>query len=123
MIDHASAAVTDLEKAKPLYTAMLAPLRYTLMMDLPEYGAAGYGTDDRSDFWMGKVDIATGVHVAFVADSAEMVQAFYDAGIAAGGKDNGAPGYRTIYSAGYYSAFVYDFDGNNIEAVWRDPSK
>ncbi len=123
MIDHASAAVRDLEKSKPLYTAMLAPLGYTLMMDLPEYGAAGYGTGDRSDFWLGKVEQSAGVHVAFEASSPEMVQAFYDAGIAAGGKDNGAPGYRTQYSLGYYGAFIHDFDGNNIEAVWRDPSK
>jgi predicted lactoylglutathione lyase len=116
MIDHTSAAVTDLEKSKPLYTAMLTPLGYKLMMDLPEYGAAGYGTGDR-------VDASSGVHIAFAADNAEAVQAFYDAGIAAGGKDNGAPGYRTEYSAGYYGAFIHDFDGNNIEAVWRDPSK
>ncbi len=123
MIDHTSVAVTNLETSKPLYTAMLAPLGYTLMMDLPDYGAAGYGTKDRADFWIGKVDTASGVHVAFAAESADAVQAFYDAALAAGGTDNGAPGYRTQYSAGYFGAFIHDFDGNNIEAVWRDPSK
>lgn len=123
MIDHASAAVTDLEKSKPLYVAMLAPLGYTLKMDLPEYGAAGFGTGDRSDFWLGKVDQASGVHIAFAADSQEAVEAFYQAGLAAGGSDNGAPGYRTDYAPNYYGAFIHDFDGNNIEAVFRDPTK
>lgn len=123
MIDHASAAVTDLEKAKPLYTAMLTPLGYSLKMDLPEYGAAGYGTGDRSDFWLGKVEKSSGVHVAFVADSKEAVEAFHAAGLAAGGSDNGAPGYREMYAQNYYGAFIHDFDGNNIEAVFRDPSR
>jgi catechol 2,3-dioxygenase-like lactoylglutathione lyase family enzyme len=84
MIDHASAAVTDLEKSKPLYVAMLAPLGYVLKMDLPQYGAAGFGTKDRSDFWLGTSDKQGTVHVAFVADSTEMVDAFYKAGLAAG---------------------------------------
>ena len=123
MIDHASAAVSDLEKSKPLYTAMLAPLGYELKMDLPDYGAAGYGTGDRSDFWLGKKEGATDVHVAFIANSKEEVDAFHAAGLAAGGEDNGAPGYRTDYAPGYYAAFIHDFDKNNIEAVFRDPSK
>lgn len=123
MIDHASAAVTSLEKSKPLYTGMLAPLGYELKMDLPEYGAAGYGTGDRSDFWLGQVERASGVHIAFAAKSKEEVDAFYSAALAAGGKDNGAPGYREMYALNYYGAFIHDFDGNNIEAVFRDPSK
>jgi catechol 2,3-dioxygenase-like lactoylglutathione lyase family enzyme len=123
MIDHASVAVTNLEKSKPLYVAMLAPLGYSLKMDLPEYGAAGFGTQDRSDFWLGASDKKGTVHIAFVADSKEMVDDFYKAGLAAGGIDNGAPGYRETYSPNYYGAFVHDFDGNNIEAVFRDPSK
>lgn len=124
MIDHASAAVTDFEKSKALYAAMLAPLGYKLNMDLPDYGAAGFGTSsERSDFWIGKVEKTGGVHVAFTADSTDMVDAFYKAGIEAGGKDNGAPGYRTDYAPNYYAAFIHDFDGNNMEAVFRDPSK
>ena len=123
MIDHASATVTNLEKAKPLYVAMLAPLGYSLKMDLPEYGAAGFGTDNRSDFWLGVSNKKGTVHVAFVADSKEMVEEFYKAGLAAGGTDNGAPGYREMCALNYYVAFIHDFDGNNIEAVFRDPSK
>jgi len=123
MIDHTSVAVTNLEKSKPLYVAMLAALGYSLKMDLPEYGAAGFGTHDRSDFWLGVSDKGGAVHVAFVADSKEMVEAFYKAGLEAGGTDNGAPGYREMYAANYYGAFIHDFDGNNVEAVFRDPSK
>jgi hypothetical protein len=51
-----------------------------------------------------------------------MVEAFYEAGIGAGGADNGAPGYRKDYSPGYYAAFVHDYDGSNIEVVWHDPN-
>ena len=57
------------------------------------------------------------MHVAFAASSREAVDAFYRAGLAAGGKDNGPPGLRPHYHANYYAAFVLDPDGNNIEAV------
>ena len=60
--------------------------------------------------------------LAFTADSKEMVNNFYKVAIEAGGKDNGASGYHTEYSPGYYAAFVFDFDGNNIEAVFDDPN-
>ena len=123
MIDHASVAVIDLERSKPLYVAMLAPLGYSLKMDLPEYGAAGFGTGNRSDFWLGVSDKKGSVHVAFAADSKEMVDAFHKAGLSTGGTDNGAPGYREEYALNYYGAFIHDFDGNNIEAVFRDPSR
>ncbi len=64
----------------------------------------------------------TNLHVAFETDSRSKVEAFYQAALAAGAKDNGGPGYRD-YSPGYFAAFVLDPDGNNIEAVWYDPSK
>ena len=62
------------------------------------------------------------LHIAFEAHSAEQVRAFHKAALAAGGKDNGKPGYRD-YWPGYYAAFVLDPDGNNVEAVWYDYSK
>ena len=123
MIDHTSVSVSDYEKAKEFYKQALAPLGYELGMDLPEYKAAGFKQGERQDFWFGAIEKTAPVHVAFAAESKEAVDQFYAAGIAAGGKDNGAPGYRTDYSPGYYGAFVHDMDGNNIEAVWRDPSK
>jgi predicted lactoylglutathione lyase len=62
-------------------------------------------------------------HVAFACDNEETVKKFYEAGLAAGGKDNGGPGYRTQYGPNYYAAFVLDPDGNNIEIVWLDDNQ
>ncbi len=125
MIAHTSVAVSDYAKARDLYAAMLAPVGYKIAMDLPEYNACGFEQGGKRDFWfgVGKTLPVSGVHVAFQAESKEQVDAFYAAGLAAGATDNGAPGYRTEYAANYYGAFLYDLDGNNIEAVWFDPTK
>lgn len=93
-------------------------------MDLAEYGVCGLkDANGTQDFWIGAKADAIGVRVAFLAKSKEEVDGFHAAALAAGGNDNGAPGYRTEYSPGYYGAFVHDFDGSNIEAVWFDPKK
>jgi catechol 2,3-dioxygenase-like lactoylglutathione lyase family enzyme len=123
MIEHASVSVSDYQKNKELYRAMLAPLGYAIGADMPDYKAAGFKHGDRQDFWIGQKDgKGGGTHVAFAADNKGMVEAFYEAGIGAGGADNGAPGYRKDNSPGYYAAFVHDYDGNNIEVVWHDPN-
>ena len=123
MIAHTSVSVTDLAKSKELYTMMLAPLGYTLEMDLEEYGVAGFKQAGKTDFWLGKRDDASGgIHVAFATESKEQVDAFYEAALAAGAIDNGAPGIREDYSPGYYAAFVLDLNGNNIEVVWMNPA-
>ena len=122
MIAHTSVSIKDYAKAKELYSKMLAPLGYAISMDLEEYRVAGFKQGDKTDFWIGESDTSSaGVHVAFAAESQDQVQSFYDAALAAGATDNGAPGYRKEYSPGYYAAFVHDLDGNNIEAVWMDP--
>jgi catechol 2,3-dioxygenase-like lactoylglutathione lyase family enzyme len=124
MIDHTSVAVSSYERAKELYAQMLAPLGYTAVADMPEYKVAGFAEGTHPDFWIGEKDKGVGGgHIAFVAQSSEAVDAFYNASLQAGAGDNGAPGYRTEYAPGYYAAFVHDFDGNNIEAVWMDTSK
>jgi predicted lactoylglutathione lyase len=61
------------------------------------------------------------IHIAFRAETREIVQAFYNAALEVGGRDNGAPGLRTHYHPNYYGAFVLDPDGHNIEAVCHDP--
>lgn len=122
MIAHTSVAVANYAKSKELYVQMLAPLGYTVGMDLPEHTAAGFTSAGQMDFWIGEHATPTGTHVAFLAKSKEEVDAFYQAGLTAGATDNGAPGYRKEYSPGYYGAFVYDYDCNNIEAVWFDPA-
>jgi catechol 2,3-dioxygenase-like lactoylglutathione lyase family enzyme len=122
MIDHASSAVSDYNKSKEFYTKLLAPLGYTLLADMPEYHVAGYGDTDHADFWIGQHEHPKPGHTAFRAKNKGEVDAFHKAGLEAGGRDNGAPGYRKEYSPGYYGAFIHDLDGNNIEAVWHDPN-
>jgi predicted lactoylglutathione lyase len=121
MIAHASLPVSEYQKAKAFYIAALKPLGYTNNM---EYGeAAGFNDGKNTDFWI--ATNAKGVipsHVAFEAKNKEEVEAFYQAALAAGATDNGAPGYRNEYWPGYYAAFVHDSDGHNIEAVWYDYS-
>jgi len=120
MIAHTSLPIHDYRRSKEFYTRVLAPLGYRNNMEFGE--AAGFNDGKNTDFWISKADSSVTTHVAFEAKTREQVVAFHKAGLAAGGKDNGAPGYRD-YSPGYYAAFILDPDGNNIEAVWYDPSK
>jgi catechol 2,3-dioxygenase-like lactoylglutathione lyase family enzyme len=120
MIAHTTLPVSDYKKARTFYNAALAPLGYSNNM---EYGeAAGFNDGKNTDFWISKEKSVVPTHVAFEASSRKQVEAFHKAALAAGGKDNGGPGYRD-YWPGYYAAFVLDPDGNNIEAVWYDYSK
>ena len=87
------------------------------LSDDGEDGYAGFG-DERPHFWIGTGKPLVGrLHVAFEAKNRAAVRAFYEAAIAAGGKDNGSPGLRPHYHENYYGAFVLDPDGHNIEAV------
>lgn len=120
MIDHVTANVTDIEAAKAFYGQALAPLGYTLQMEFP--GAAGFGSPEGiPDFWIGSSPERGATHVAFSAKDRATVDAFYEAALAAGGKDNGAPGLRPHYHETYYAAYVHDSDGNNLEAVCHQP--
>jgi catechol 2,3-dioxygenase-like lactoylglutathione lyase family enzyme len=118
MIAHASLAVSNYEKSKTFYIKSLAPLGYENNMEFGE--AAGFNDGKNTDFWIAKKAPVVPAHLAFEAKSKQEVEAFYAAALAAGGKDNGGPGYRKDYWPGYYAAFVYDPDGNNVEAVWYD---
>jgi catechol 2,3-dioxygenase-like lactoylglutathione lyase family enzyme len=124
MIDHIGFPVSDYARAKAFYLKALAPLGYTLVMEAPEeFGkAAGFGKDGKPDFWIGEEEVKGHVHAAILADERAAVDAFYKAALAAGGKDNGAPGLRPHYHANYYGAFVTDPDGHNIEAVCHKPA-
>ena len=119
MIDHIGIAVTDLDRAVAFYTKALAPLGYVHVMTYEQW--AGFGIGGKPDFWIeGKKQPKDRVHVAFRAKGRAEVRAFYEAAIAAGGKDNGPPGVREHYHANYYGAFVLDPDGHNVEAVCHD---
>ena len=124
MIDHMGFAVSDYKRAKAFYAKALAPLGYGLIMEVPAdvppsgAAAAGFGENGKPDFWIGgEGKLAHPLHVAIVAKTRDTVDAFYKAAMAAGARDNGAPGIRPHYHANYYGAFVLDHDGHNIEAV------
>ena len=127
MIDHIGLSVADIGRAKAFYLSALKPLGLGMVMEVtPQetggYAGAGFGSDKKPFFWIGSGSTAKGgIHVAFTANSRADVDAFYKAAIAAGGKDNGVPGLRPHYHANYYGAFVFDPDGNNIEAVCHRP--
>jgi catechol 2,3-dioxygenase-like lactoylglutathione lyase family enzyme len=117
VIAHTTLPVSDYRRSKAFYIEVLAPLGYSNNM---EYGeSAGFYDGKNTDFWITQEDTVVATHVAFEAQNREQVEAFHRAALDAGGKDNGAPGYRD-YWPGYYAAFVHDPDGNNIEAVWYD---
>ena len=128
MIDHVGFPVSDYERSKAFYLKALAPLDYTLVMEVTQeqHGhdpAAGFGANGKPDFWIGgEGGLDKPLHVAIVAKDRATVDAFYEAAMAAGGRDNGAPGERS-YHPGYYGAYVLDPDGNNIEAVYHGPSE
>ena len=121
MLDHVTVKVSDIGRSKTFYAAALAPLGYAILVDATPAAAGryvGFGVGAKADFWIGAGSaLSPGVHVAFAASSRAAVDAFYAAGLASGGADNGPPGLRPQYHANYYGAFVRDPDGNNVEAV------
>jgi catechol 2,3-dioxygenase-like lactoylglutathione lyase family enzyme len=127
MIDHVGFSVSDYARAKAFYEKALAPLGYALVKEVmaQETGqpAAGFGSGGKPDFWIGgEGKLEKPVHIAIVAKDRSTVDAFYRAALAAGGRDNGAPGLRAHYHPNYYGAFVLDPDGHNIEAVCHAPA-
>lgn len=116
IIDHIGFSVSDFKKSNEFYSKALAPLGIEKIVDVE--GASGFGKNGKSAFWLGKGNASQSpMHVAFTADSRKQVDQFYEAALASGGKDNGAPGIRDRYHPNYYGAFVIDPDGHNIEAV------
>lgn len=119
VIDHVSVGVSDLPRSIEFYRRALAPLGFTPLGPWREDAhEMSFGVEGAADFAVSlDYPVGAGVHVCFAADSQEQVDAFHAAAVAAGGRDNGAPGQRPEYSRGYYGAFVLDPDGHNVEAV------
>jgi catechol 2,3-dioxygenase-like lactoylglutathione lyase family enzyme len=129
MIDHTGIVVTDLAKARRFYDAIAQPLGLATASNSPESFLFGRSAEEPIPYlWIGTIRPSYWVegsraglnqaHIAFIAPDKAAVDAFYQAALAAGGKDNGPPGPRE--GAGdYYGAFVLDPDGNNIEACVR----
>ena len=118
MIDHVGVNVSDYGRSRDFYAKALVPLGYSLLME-PAEGHGGFGREGKPDFWISGMREPTteNVHVALGAPDRATVDAFHAAALEAGGSDNGAPGLREHYHSAYYSAFVLDPDGNNVEAV------
>lgn len=137
MLDHMTFRVTNIARAKAFYSAALGPLGYSVAVE-GHYGVNVLGLScpdasepdgKKTDVWFvdgpspyGGPAATSGCHLAWRAASRAQVDAFYSAAIAAGGKDNGAPGLRPDYHPDYYGAFVIDPEGNNIEAVCHLPA-
>ncbi len=119
MIDHMSIRVSNYAASKDFYEAAFAPLRFRKLME--GVSGAGFGIAGIPMFWINQGTPTPGVHVAFQSADRAGVDAFYAAAMAAGGRDNGAPGVRLKYHPNYYGAFVLDPDGYNIEAVCHGP--
>jgi catechol 2,3-dioxygenase-like lactoylglutathione lyase family enzyme len=119
MIEHISLRCRDSNTSRKFYELALAPLGYKVGK---KYGDSfGFIQGGRHDFWVTPGDVGTPGHLAFHAADKAAVDNFYQAALAAGGKDNGLPGPRKEYG---YAAFVLDPDGHNIEAViWDEELK
>ena len=117
MFDHIGIKVAKLPASIEFYRRTLAPLGLELLSSGEGY--AGFGPPGTPGLWLHEHAGARGpgVHLAFRAKDRAAVQAFHAQGLAAGARDNGAPGLRPDYSADYYAAFLLDPDGHNIEAV------
>jgi catechol 2,3-dioxygenase-like lactoylglutathione lyase family enzyme len=119
MIDHVSIGVRDVAKAKRFYDASLQPLGYKCLSE--SEGSLGYGAD-AVVLWISGTehpvpsDMKSGLHFCFTAPTMRSVDAFHAAAVKSGGRNNGKPGLRADYGAGYYAAFVIDPDGYRLEA-------
>ena len=120
MFDHVGFGVTDYEKSKSFFLQALRPLGIGVVMEGP-YGV-GIGPKGKPGLWLHQAtNEPSPMHIAFTAADRAQVDAFHRAAIAAGGKDNGAPGLRPEYHADYYGAFVIGPDGHSVEAVCHRP--
>jgi catechol 2,3-dioxygenase-like lactoylglutathione lyase family enzyme len=120
ILDHIGLAVRDFARSATFFRRALAPLGIQTVLE--GEGWAMLGKDGRPEFWIGVHGMPPGpIHIAFAAENREQVRAFHRAALAAGGRDNGAPGIRAKYHPDYYGAFVFDPDGHNIEAVCHRP--
>lgn len=115
MFDHIGLRVADLAAVRRFYTHALAPLGFVPGPAGDDY--AGFGPPDAPALWLHQAATPGAAHVALRAASRDAVARFHAAALAAGGRDNGAPGPRPDYGATYYAAFVIDPEGNNLEAV------
>jgi catechol 2,3-dioxygenase-like lactoylglutathione lyase family enzyme len=126
MLDHMTFRVRNLDATRRFYEKALAPLGYRLGFEGEHDGVRmlGFEQEGKFDTWFVEApeNPSGPTHLAWHADARNAVDLFYEEAMAAGGRDNGAPGLRPHYHANYYGAFVLDPDGNNVEAVCHAPA-
>jgi catechol 2,3-dioxygenase-like lactoylglutathione lyase family enzyme len=131
VIDHVGIRVSDLAASRRMYEAALAELGFVVLSEGEFEGDAYvlFGRGESDDFAVhgvgtapGRDRVTTGAHIAFRASDADSVTRWHEAAVRNGGRDNGAPGLRPEYSGRYHGAFVLDPDGNNVEAVFHEPT-
>ena len=120
-VDHLTLRVRDLEASRRFYRAALEPWG-SRELEEADWGVA-FGPPGSEDLAVAEGEPSGPVHIAFAAPDRETVDRFHAAALSAGGRDNGAPGERPQYHAGYYAAYVLDPDGNNVEAVFHGPDE
>ena len=127
MIAHVGIQVSDIERSKKFYPQALKPIGYQMLREYesPRIAlrlAQGSAKPRARTFGFMKARRPQpgNAHIAFLVAKRALVDAFYEAALIAGGKDNRKPGLRPQYSANYYGAFVIDPDGYNIEAMCRE---
>lgn len=123
MLHHVSVGVRDVTRAATFYDPVLAALGYKRVMEFLPHAIAYGESKDRPEFWIQTPQnqqaptSGNGTHVGFSARNKEVVDQFHAAALKAGGSNNGEPGPRPDYGPEYYGAFIYDLDGNKIEAT------
>ncbi len=123
MFDHVSLKVRDFGKSLAFYRAALGPLGMEAQHVDAAGKSAGFGPPGKVGLWIGEGVPSSSIHLALAARGRAQVNAFFDAAVAAQGRDHGPAGLRTDYASDYYAAFVLDPDGNNIEAVVHEAAK
>jgi catechol 2,3-dioxygenase-like lactoylglutathione lyase family enzyme len=123
MFDHVKFGVSDYAASKAFYLKALEPIGLAVVAEGPPTYGIELSADGRTSLCLFQTDQKPAhLHLAFVAERRAQVDAFHRAAVAAGGKDNGAPGLRPNYHANYYAAFVIGPDGHNIEMVCHAPA-
>jgi catechol 2,3-dioxygenase-like lactoylglutathione lyase family enzyme len=132
VIDHVGIRVSDLRVSRRMYEAALAELGFVVLSEgeFEDDAFVLFGHEDNDDFCLhtvgskpGRDRVTSGAHIAFCAKDSDSVMRWHDTALRNGGTDIGPPGVRPEYTGYYYAAFVLDPDGNNVEAVFNEPTR